>query len=87
MLIENQYLTGVHSTNDPNVSTYTIYVYLPHDIDHKPAILTILNNQLALVQSAGLLTSPEGLDALHVQIPHTQCAKSLTTNPSSTQQR
>ena len=28
VLIENQYLTGVHSAKDPNVSTYTIFMYL-----------------------------------------------------------
>ena len=41
VLIENQYLTGVHSAKDPNVSTYTIYMYLPHDVNHKTTILTI----------------------------------------------
>ncbi len=42
-------------------------MYLPHDADHKAIIRTILTNQLAHVQSAGLPTSPEGLDALQVQ--------------------
>jgi hypothetical protein len=65
-LLEYQYLTGVHSANHPNVNTYTIYMYLLHDINHKNTILTILNNQLAHIQSAGLPTSPEGMDALHV---------------------
>jgi hypothetical protein len=67
VLIENQYLTGVHSAKDPNVSTYTIFMYLPHDADHKTVIKTILTNQLVHMQSAGLPTSPEGLDALQVQ--------------------
>jgi hypothetical protein len=67
ILIENQYLTGVHSAKEPNVITYTIYMYLPHDVDHKTAILTILTNELAHMQSVGLPTSPEGLDALQVQ--------------------
>jgi hypothetical protein len=67
VIIENQYLTGVHSAKDPNVSTYTIYMYLPHDLDHEIAIHMILNNQLSNMKSAGLSTSPEGLDALHVQ--------------------
>jgi len=47
VLLENQYLTVVHSAKDPNVSTYTIYIYLPHDVNHKTTILTILKNQLA----------------------------------------
>ena len=49
------------------MSTYTIFMYLPHDSDHKAIIRTILTNQLAHMQSAGLPTSPEGLDALQVQ--------------------
>jgi hypothetical protein len=67
ILLENQYLTGVHSAKDHNISTYKIYMYLPHDVDHKTLILTILTNQLTQMQSAGLPMSPEGLDALQVQ--------------------
>jgi hypothetical protein len=67
LLIENQYLTGSHSAKDPNVNSYTIFVYLPNDADHKTLIKTILTNHLAYMQSAGLPTSPEGLDALQVQ--------------------
>ena len=44
VLIENHYLTGVHSAEDPNVSFYTIFMYLPHDADHKTIIKTILTN-------------------------------------------
>jgi len=33
VLLENQYLTGVHSAKDPNISTYKIYLYLPHSDD------------------------------------------------------
>ncbi len=44
VLIENQYLTGVHSVKDPNVNTYTIFMYLPHEVDHKAIIQTILTN-------------------------------------------
>jgi hypothetical protein len=57
----------VHSAKDLNVSSYKIYVYLPHDIDHKTAIHLILTNQLENMQSVGLPTSLEGLDALDVQ--------------------
>jgi hypothetical protein len=67
VLLENQYLTGLHSAKDPNISTYKIYIYLPHDIDHKPTILTILSNQLVQMQTAGHPKSPEGMDALQVQ--------------------
>jgi hypothetical protein len=67
VLIENQYLAAVHSAKDPNVSTYTIFMYLPHDADHNTSIPTILTTQLTHMQSAGLPTSPEGLDALQVQ--------------------
>ena len=47
ILLENQYITGVHSAKDPNTSTYKIYIYLLHDIDYKTTINTILTNQLA----------------------------------------
>jgi hypothetical protein len=66
-LIENQLFTGAHMAKDPNVITYTIFMYLPHDADHKTTIRTILTNQLTHMQSSGLLTSPEGLDAIQVQ--------------------
>ena len=45
-LNENQYLTGFHSAKEPNVNTCTIFMYLPHDADHKITIRTILTNQL-----------------------------------------
>jgi len=66
ILLDNQYLTGVHSAKDPNINTYKIYMYLPHDVDHKTTTLTLLTDHFANMQSAGLPTSPEGLDALQV---------------------
>jgi hypothetical protein len=65
-LIENQYLTWVHSAKDPHVGTCTIFMYLSHDADHKTPVRTILSNKLAHMQSTGLPTSPEGLAALEV---------------------
>jgi hypothetical protein len=38
VLIGNQYLTGVHSAKDPNISTCTVFMYLSHDSDHKAII-------------------------------------------------
>ena len=67
VLIENQYLTGVHSAKDPSISTYILSMYLPHEVDHRTTIRTILTNQIAHMQSAGLLTSTDGFDALQVQ--------------------
>ena len=46
ILLENQYLTGVHSAKDPNISTYKIFLYLPHDVDHKATIHSIITHQL-----------------------------------------
>ena len=66
VLIENQYLTGVHSAKDPNGSTYIIFMYLPHDMDFELAVRLILTNQLDNMKAAGLPTSPEGLEALQV---------------------
>ena len=57
----------MHSAKDPNVSSYPIYMYLPHDADPETAVREILTNQLGIMQSAGLPTSLEGLDALQVQ--------------------
>ncbi len=64
-LIENEYLTGVRSTKDPNVSTYTIFTYLAHDAN-KNTIKTIIISQLKDMQKAGLPTSTSGLEALQV---------------------
>ena len=66
VLLENQYLTGVHSGKDPNISTYKIFLYLPHEVNIKATITSIINNQLAQMQTAGLPTSPDGLEALQV---------------------
>jgi hypothetical protein len=44
VLIENRYLIGVHSAKDPNVNTYTIFMYLSRDADHKVMLRTILTN-------------------------------------------
>ena len=67
VLIGNQYLTGIHFSKNPNISSYTIFMHLPHDADHKTIIKTILTDQLAHMKAAGFPTSPEGLDALQVQ--------------------
>jgi hypothetical protein len=66
ILIENKYLTSVHSAKDPNVITYTIFMYLPHDVDYKFTIRTVLTHQLTRMQDAGLPTSLDGLNTLKV---------------------
>jgi hypothetical protein len=42
-------------------------MYLPHDMDYKDAIRTILTHQLTHMQTACLLTSTEGTHALQVE--------------------
>ncbi len=42
-------------------------MYLSHEVDHMITIQTILTIQLAHMQSAGLPSSTDGLDALQVQ--------------------
>jgi hypothetical protein len=64
ILIENQYLTGVHSVKDPNIRTYKNFLYLLRDVDLKTTLRTILKYQLTHMQTACLPTSTEGLDAL-----------------------
>ena len=44
-----------------------MFMYLPNDADNKTTIRIILTTQLTHMQTTGLPTSPEGLDALHVQ--------------------
>jgi hypothetical protein len=90
VLIENQYLTGVHSAKDHNVSTYNIYMYLPRDIHHKTIILTIIDNQLTQMQPVGLPTFPEGLDRTPYRwrkTRHTRYAQNLMMISSPTQLR
>jgi hypothetical protein len=66
VLLENHYLTGVHSAKDPNVSTYKIFFYLPHEVNFTDTVTTVIYNQLTHMQTAGLPTSPAGLEALQV---------------------
>ena len=46
LLIENHYLTGVHTAKDHNILTYTVFMYLPHDAEYKTTARTILTTQL-----------------------------------------
>jgi len=64
VLIDNHYLTRVHSAKDPNVNTYSVYMYLPHDMYYKHAIWKVLTQQLTHMQTASLPTSTERLHAL-----------------------
>ena len=57
----------MHSAKDRNVGSYPIHMYLPHDANPVIAGHQILTIQLGNMQSAGLPTSLEGLDALQVQ--------------------
>jgi len=66
ILIENQYLTGAQSTKYPNISTYTIFMYLHHDADYKNIIKTFVTEQLTEMHTTELSTSTGGLEALKV---------------------
>jgi hypothetical protein len=47
VLLENQYLTVYTRPRIPtSAHTRSSFMYLPHDIDHKVTVLTILTNQL-----------------------------------------
>jgi hypothetical protein len=78
VLIENKYLTGVHPTKDPNVSSYTICMYLPHDADPEIAVHHILANQLGTMQSMLYMSK---------KTPHTRYIQNSMTNPSPAQKR
>ena len=56
----------MNSAKDPNTSSYKIYMYLHHDANHEAAVHQILTNQLEAMQSAGLPSSMECLDAIQV---------------------
>ena len=88
VLIENQYLTGVHSAKDPNVSTYTIFMYLQTTPTIRPS-----SKQFSPTTSP-TCNPPDSprlrRDSMHSKfkkIQHTQYNPSKTTNPSPTQPR
>ena len=84
VLIENRYLAGVHSANDPNVSTYTIYMYLPPTTTTRPSSLRSLPTNSPTCSRLG---SPRLRRAWtpYKKTVHTKYAQSSTTNESPTQ--
>jgi len=65
-LIDNNYITGVHSSNSSTIIIYDIYIYLPYDYDSHNDLYSILNDQLKLMEIAGYPTSPAGLEAIKI---------------------
>jgi hypothetical protein len=56
---------GVHSTKDPRVSTYTIFVYLLHaEAYYKDTVKRIITSQLTDMPKVWLPTSTRGLEAV-----------------------
>ena len=61
VVIENYYVTGVHSNNTQNNTSFCIYIYLPNDYDHTANVIEILTLQLESMRTAGYPTSPMGI--------------------------
>ena len=61
VVIENYYVTGVHSTNSQNHASFYIYIYLPNDYDHTTDLIDVLTLQLDSMNTAGYPTSPLGI--------------------------
>jgi hypothetical protein len=57
-------LSSFHSAKDPNIKTYSIFLYLPHDAEYKNTIKTVLTTQLSSMEDAGLPTSTAGLESM-----------------------
>jgi hypothetical protein len=84
-LIENQCVTGLHSTNDPNVSTYVIFVYLSHDASYKDTTKTLITAQLSGMQKEGLPKGSKRCKAWRIQ--STRSNPNWMTNQSQVQLR
>jgi hypothetical protein len=61
VIIENYYITGIHSNNTQNYASFHIYIYLPNDYDHTTDIIDIFTLQLDSMRTAGYPTSPLGI--------------------------
>ena len=42
MVIENYYVTGVHSSNTQNHASFYVYIYFLNDYDHTTDVVDIL---------------------------------------------
>jgi len=58
VLVDNHYITGVHTSKSPNDNSYDIYLYLPNDNDTDTLLYTLVINQLKTMESAGYIQSP-----------------------------
>jgi hypothetical protein len=67
VVIENYYVTGVHSSNAQNDANFYIYIYLPNDYEHNTDVGDILTIHLVSMRSAGYPTTPLGLHDAQVK--------------------
>jgi hypothetical protein len=61
IVIENYYVTGVHSNNTQNYANFHVYIYLPNDYEHTTDVIDILTLQLNSIRTAGYPTTPLGI--------------------------
>jgi len=68
VVIENYYVTGVHSHNTQNSASFSVFIYLPNDYDHTTDIIELLTTQLDSMKKAGYPTTPLGLREAQVTV-------------------
>jgi hypothetical protein len=51
-LVENTYITGVHSTNPQSENNFSIYLYLPIDYNTTNEVLELVTTELKLLEVA-----------------------------------
>jgi hypothetical protein len=56
-LIENCYITGVHSTKPYSEHNFYLYLYLPNDYNTTDEVLELITIQLNLLEATGYPTS------------------------------
>ena len=61
VVIENYYVTGVHSNTSQDHASFFVYIYLPNDYDHTTDLINVLTLQLDSMSQAGYPTSPLGM--------------------------
>jgi hypothetical protein len=66
ILIDNYYITGVHSTNSSASINFYIYLYLSKDYDSDNDLYSLISDQLKIVETAGYLTSPTGMESITI---------------------
>ena len=86
VIIENYYVTGVHSNTSQNDTSFYVYIYLPNDYDYNTDVIDILTLQLDSMRTAGYPTTPHGIrEAQVTAINENSPTNELDDDPFSTE--